>query len=61
MLVRGLITLGNYAQQAQSSSEVSKRIGAVTDFKTLEAANALPSGVSTVEEYIAYLDKQLNY
>ena len=61
VLLRGTITLGNYAEQAQSSSEVSKRLGIATDFKTLEAANALPSGVSTLEEYNAYLDAQLNY
>ena len=61
VLLRGTITLGNYTKQAQSSSEVSKRLGTATDFKTLEAANALPSGVSNLEEYIAYLDKQLNY
>ena len=61
VLLRGTITLGNYAEQAQSSSEVSKRLGIATDFKTLEAANALPNGVSNVEEYIAYLDEQLNY
>lgn len=61
VLLRGIITVGNYAKQAQSSSEVSKRLGTATDFKTLEAANALPSGVSTIEEYNAYLDEQLNY
>ena len=61
VLIRGTITLGNYAKQAQSSSEVSKRLGTAADFKTLEAANALPSGVSNVEEYITYLDEQLNY
>ena len=61
VLLRGTITLGNYAKQAQSSSEVSKRLGTADDFKTLEAANALPNGVSNVEEYIAYLDEQLNY
>ena len=61
VLIRGIITLGNYAKQAQSSSEVSSRLGRATDFKILEAANALPSGVSNVEEYIAYLDAQLNY
>ena len=61
VILRGIITLGNYAEQAQSSSEVSKRLGKATDFKTLEEANALPSGVSNLEEYIAYLDEQLNY
>ena len=61
VLLRGTITLGNYAKQAQSSSEVSKRLGTATDFKTLEEANALPSGVSTLEDYITYLDEQLNY
>ena len=61
VFLRVTITLGNYAKQAQSSSEVSKRLGTATDFKTLEAANALPSGVSTLEEYNAYLDEQLNY
>ena len=61
VFIRGIITLGNYAEQAQSASEVSKRLGRATDFKTLEAANALPSGVSTLEEYNAYLDEQLNY
>lgn len=61
VLIRATITLGNYAKQAQSSSEVSKRLGTADDFKTLEAANALPSGVSTLEEYNAYLDAQLNY
>ena len=61
VLIRGTITLTNYAKQAQSSSEVSKRLGIAADFKTLQAANALPSGVSNLEEYIAYLDEQLNY
>ena len=61
VILRGIITLGNYAEQAQSSSEVSKRLGKASDFKTLEEANALPSGVSTLEEYNAYLDEQLNY
>ena len=61
MFLRGVITLSNYAKQAQSASEVSKRLGIADDFKTLEAANALPSGVSNLEEYIAYLDEQLNY
>ena len=61
VLLRGTITLSNYAKQAQSSSEVSRRLGIATDFKTLEAADALPSGVSNIEEYITYLDKQLNY
>ena len=61
VVLRGIITLGNYAEQAQSASEVSKRLGKATDFKTLEEANALPDGVSNLEEYIAYLDKQLNY
>ena len=61
LFIRGTITLNNYAKQAQSSSEVSSRLGRATDFKTLEAANALPSGVSNLEEYIAYLDEQLNY
>lgn len=61
VILRGIITLGNYAEQAQSSSEVSKRLGKAADFKTLEEANALPSGVSTLEEYSAYLDEQLNY
>ena len=61
MLLRGVITISNYAKQAQSASEVSKRLGIADDFKTLEAANALPNGVSTLEEYIAYLDEQLNY
>lgn len=61
LFIRGVITLNNYAEQAQSASEVSKRLGKATDFKTLEAANALPSGVSTLEEYTAYLDEQLNY
>ena len=61
LIIRGTITLNNYAKQAQSSSEVSSRLGRATDFKTLEAANALPSGVSTLEEYNAYLDDQLNY
>ena len=61
VLLRGTITLSNYAEQAQSASEVSKRLGKAADFKTLEAADALPSGVSNLEEYIAYLDKQLNY
>ena len=61
VVLRGIITLGNYAEQAQSASEVSKRLGKAADFKTLEEANALPDGVSNLEEYIAYLDKQLNY
>ena len=61
VLLRGTITLGNYAKQAQSSSEVSKRLGVATDFKTLQAADALPSGVSNVEEYNTYLDEQLKY
>lgn len=61
LIIRGTITLTNYAKQAQSSSEVSSRLGRATDFKTLEEANALPSGVSTLEEYNAYLDAQLNY
>ena len=61
VLLRGTITLGNYAKQAQSSSEVSSKLGIATDFETLKAANALPSGVSNIEEYIAYLDEQLNY
>ena len=61
VLLRGTITLGNYTKQAQSASEVSRRLGIAADFKTLEAANALPNGVSNVEEYIAYLDEQLNY
>ena len=61
VLLRGIITMGNYAKQAQSSSEVSRRLGIAADFKTLEAADALPSGVSNIEEYIAYLDEQLNY
>lgn len=61
VIIRGTITLNNYAKQAQSSSEVSSRLGRATDFKTLEEANALPSGVSTLEEYNAYLDEQLNY
>ena len=61
LFIRGAITMSNYAKQAQSASEVSKRLGIAADFKTLEAANALPSGVSNIEEYIAYLDEQLNY
>ena len=61
VLLRGTVTLGNYTKQAQSSSEVSSRLGIATDFKTLEAANALPSGVSTLEDYITYLDEQLKY
>ena len=61
VLLRGTVTLGNYTKQAQSSSEVSSRLGIATDFKTLEEANALPSGVSNVEEYITYLDEQLKY
>ena len=61
LFLRGAITMSNYAKQAQSASEVSKRLGIATDFKTLEEAGALPSGVSNVEEYIAYLDEQLNY
>lgn len=61
LFIRGAITLSNYAQQAQSASEVSKRLGIAADFKTLEEANALPNGVSNIEEYIAYLDEQLNY
>ena len=61
LYLRGTITVNNYAKQAQSASEVSKRLGTATDFKTLEEANALPSGVSTLEEYITYLDEQLNY
>ena len=61
VLLRGTITLSNYAEQAQSSSEVSKRLGKAADFKTLEAADALPSGVSNLEEYIAYSDEQLNH
>ena len=61
VFIRGAITMSNYAKQAQSASEVSKRLGIAADFKTLEAANALPSGVSNIEEYIAYLDEQLNY
>ena len=61
VLLRGIITLTNYMEQAQSASEVSKRLGKATDFETLKAANALPSGVSNVEEYTTYLDEQLNY
>ena len=61
VFIRGTITISNYAQQAQSASAVSKRLGIAADFETLQAANALPSGVSNIEEYIAYLDKQLNY
>ena len=61
VFIRGAIVMSNYAKQAQSASEVSKRLGIAADFKTLEAANALPSGVSNIEEYIAYLDEQLNY
>ena len=61
LYLRGTITVNNYAKQAQSASEVSKRLGIATDFKTLEAANALPSGVTNIEEYIAYLEEQLNY
>ena len=61
LFLRGIITLSNYAEQAQSASEVSKRLGIAADFETLEAANALPSGVSNIEEYIAYLNEQLNY
>ena len=61
VFIRVTITLGNYAKKAQSASEVSKRLGTADDFKTLEAANALPSGVSTLEEYNAYLDEQLKY
>lgn len=61
VFIRGAITMSNYAKQAQSASEVSKRLGIAADFDTLKAANALPSGVSNIEEYIAYLDEQLNY
>ena len=61
VFIRGAIAMSNYAKQAQSASEVSKRLGIAADFKTLEEANALPSGVSNLEEYIAYLDEQLNY
>ena len=61
VIIRATITLENYAKQAQSSSEVSSRLGRATDFKTLEAANALPSGVSTLEDYITYLDEQLKH
>lgn len=61
VLLRGTITLGNHMERAQSSSEVSKRLGMSTDYETLKAANALPNGVSTLEEYSKYLDEQLNY
>ena len=61
LYLRGTITVNNYVKQAQSASEVSKRLGIATDFKTLEEAGALPSGVSTLEEYSTYLDEQLNY
>lgn len=61
VFIRGAITMSNYAKQAQSASEVSKRLGMAADFETLEAANALPDGVTNIEEYSAYLDKQLNY
>ena len=61
VFIRGAIVISNYAKQAQSSSEVSKRLGIAADFKTLKEADALPSGVSNIEEYIAYLDEQLNY
>ena len=61
VLLRGTITLDNHLKQAHSSSEVSKRLGIASNFETLQAANALPSGVSTLEEYSKYLDEQLNY
>ena len=60
-LLRGTVTLTNYMKQAQSASLVSSTLGINADFETLKAANALPEGVSTLEEYSKYLDEQLNY
>ena len=61
LVLRGTFTLSNYMKQAQSASLVSSTLGISADYETLKAANALPSGVSTLEEYSKYLDEQLNY
>lgn len=61
VVLRGTFTLTNYMKQAQSASLVSSTLGISADYETLKSANALPNGVSTLEEYSKYLDEQLNY
>ena len=61
LIVRGTITLTNYMKQAQSASLVSSTLGIANDFEMLKSAGALPTGVTTIDEYSKYLDEQLNY
>ena len=61
VLLRGTITLRNYAKQAQSASLVSSTLAISADFETLKSANSLPNGVTSLDEYTKYLDEQLNY
>lgn len=61
VLLRGTVTLTNYMKQAQSASLVSSTLGISADYETLKSVNALPNGVSTLEEYSKYLDEQINY
>ena len=61
VVLRGTFTLTNYMKQAQSASLVSSTLGISADYETLKSVNALPNGVSTLEEYSKYLDEQLNY
>lgn len=61
LVLRGTVTLTNYMKQAQSASLVSSTLGIAADFETLKSANALPAGVTSIEEYTSYLDQQINY
>lgn len=59
--MRLAVAAENLSVQAQSATEVSKRIGIRNNFLTLKEADALPTGVETVEDYSLYLDEQLKH
>ena len=61
VFLRGTVTLTNYMKQAQSASLVSSTLGINADYETLKSANALPDGVTTLDQYKKYLNEQINY